>query len=115
MVHPEWQGGGYGSQLMEAYLAEIQAHMRHILRFELLPHQGNPKAIRFYERHGFVRESLAEKRIRTPKGHFEPEVTMVWFNPNFSEDSLKQYHAFLNHLIHQDLNPRNPCGGDSDV
>ena len=100
MVHPEWQGQGYGSQLMNAYLGEIKANLPHILRFELLPHQSNQKAIAFYERHGFVRESLASQRIRNPQGNFDSEVTLVWFNPNFSEESLKRYHAFLSRLSH---------------
>jgi len=100
MVHPEWQGKGYGSQLMDAYLEEIQANMPHILRFELLPHQGNQRAIKFYERHGFVRESLASQKIRNPQGNFDSEVTLVWFNPNFSEEGLKRYHAFLSRLSH---------------
>ena len=73
--------------------------MPHILRFELLPHQGNQRAIKFYENHGFVRESIARQKIRNIAGKFEPEVTLVWFNPNFSQESLKQYHAFLRRLI----------------
>ncbi len=85
MVHPEWQNRGYGSKLIDAYLSEIKSNMPHILRFELLPHQGNQRAIRIYERHGFATESLAQKKIRNPKGTFESEVTMVWFNPNFSD------------------------------
>jgi L-amino acid N-acyltransferase YncA len=100
MVHPEWQGRGAGSQLMDAYLGEIQANMLHILRFELLPHQSNPRAISFYERHGFVRESIACQRIRKPQGNFDSEVALVWFNPNFSEEGLKRYHAFLSRLSH---------------
>lgn len=100
MIHPEWQGKGYGSQLMDAYLEEIKANMPHILRFELLPHQGNQRAISFYEKHGFVRESLAQKKIRNPQGMFDSEVMLVWFNPNFSEEALTRYHAFLSCLSH---------------
>ncbi|MEG3436181.1 GNAT family N-acetyltransferase [Pannus brasiliensis CCIBt3594] len=99
MVHPEWQGKGYGGQLIDAYLREITANMPHILRFELLPHQSNPRAIEFYERHGFARESIASQKIRKPRGNFDSEVTLVWFNPNFSEEGLKRYHAFLSRPI----------------
>ena len=104
MIHPEWQGRDYGSKLINAYLQEISANMSHILRFELLPHQNNQKAIQFYKRHGFMQESLAEQKIRTPEKNFEPEVTLVWFNPNFSEDALQKYHAFLseNYTSHYD-------------
>ncbi|MEA5536815.1 GNAT family N-acetyltransferase [Crocosphaera sp. XPORK-15E] len=83
MLHPFWQNQGYGGQLIEAYLTEIQRNMPHILRFELLPHQSNQKAICFYERHGFVIESKARQKIRNQRGNLEAEVTMVWFNPNF--------------------------------
>ncbi len=99
IVHPEWQGKGYGGQLLDTYLSEIKSNMPHILRFELLPHQGNQRAIHFYERHGFVRESIAHQKIRRTDENFESEVTLVWFNPNFSLHSLKKYHAFLRHLI----------------
>ena len=99
IIHPEWQGREYGSNLINAYLEKIKANMPHILRFELLPHQSNQRAIRFYQRHGFVQESLAEQKIRNVKGNFEPEVTLVWFNPNFSKDALRKYHAFQRTLI----------------
>jgi len=95
MIHPEYQSAGYGGQLLDSYLEQIKSNMPHILRFELLPHQSNQKAIEFYERHGFVQESLAQKKIRHPKGTFEAEETLVWFNPNFSKDALKKYHSFL--------------------
>lgn len=108
LVHPEWQGKGYGHQLLNTYLGEIKSHMPHILRFELLPHQGNQRAIKFYEKHGFVRESIARQKIRKIDGQFEPEVTLVWFNPNFSEESLKKYHAFLRCLIDESLNEFRP-------
>ena len=67
MIHPEWQGRDYGSKLINAYLQEISVNMSHILRFELLPHQSNQKAIQFYKRHGFMQESLAEKKLEPPK------------------------------------------------
>ncbi|MBD2682866.1 MULTISPECIES: GNAT family N-acetyltransferase [Nostoc] len=95
IVHPEYQSAGYGGQLLDTYLEQIKSNMPHILRFELFPHQSNQKAIEFYERHGFVQESLAQKKIRHPKGTFEAEETLVWFNPNFSKDALKKYHSFL--------------------
>ncbi len=86
MIHPSWQNQGYGEKLMETYLKEIKQNMPHILRFELLPHQSNQRAIRFYQRCGFLIESLAHQKIRNWRGNFENEVIMVWFNPNFLEN-----------------------------
>jgi GNAT superfamily N-acetyltransferase len=100
MVHPDWQQHGYGKQLMIAYLQTIQSQMQHILLFELLPHQSNLKAIQFYKKLGFVQQSVAPERIRTISGNFESEVRLVWYNPNFSQTGLKQYHQFLDNLIH---------------
>lgn len=99
IVHPEWQGKGYGGQLIDAYLREIEANMPHILRFELLPHRSNTRAIEFYRKHGFRWESMAFQKIRKPQGNFDSEVTLVWFNPNFSEEGLKRYHALLSRPI----------------
>ncbi|ACB54482.1 hypothetical protein cce_5136 [Crocosphaera subtropica ATCC 51142] len=84
MIHPLWQNQGYGGKLLDSYLEEIKQNMPWILRFELLPHQSNTKAIRFYTRHGFIIESLAHQKIRNRRRNFEDEVTMVWFNPNFT-------------------------------
>jgi ribosomal protein S18 acetylase RimI-like enzyme len=99
IVHIEWQGKGYGGQLIDAYLREIKANMPHILRFELLPHRSNTRAIEFYQKHGFRCESMAFQKIRNLRGNFDSEVTLVWFNPNFSEEGLKRYHAFLSRSI----------------
>ena len=99
IVHPEWQGKGYGGQLIDAYLREIEANMPHILRFELLPHRSNTRAIEFYKKHGFRWESMAFQKIRKPQGNFDSEVTLVWFNPNFTEEGLKRYHALLSRPI----------------
>ncbi len=85
MIHPLWQNQGKGGKLLDSYLQEIKQNMPWILRFELLPHQSNIRAIRFYKRHGFVIESLAHQKIRNWSGNFEAEVTMVWFNPNASQ------------------------------
>jgi ribosomal protein S18 acetylase RimI-like enzyme len=99
IVHTEWQGKGYGGQLIDAYLREIKANMPHILRFELLPHRSNTRAIEFYQKHGFRCESMAFQKIRNLRGNFDSEVTLVWFNPNFSEEGLKRYHAFLSRSV----------------
>ncbi len=95
MVHPEWQEKDYGHQLLDAYLSEIKSHMPLILRFELLPHQGNQRAINFYERHCFVQEIFARQKIKNIAGKFEPEVTLVCFNPNFSTGKLKEIPCFF--------------------
>jgi L-amino acid N-acyltransferase YncA len=95
MIHPEWQGKGYGSQLMQAYLREIQRLLLHLKRFEVFPHHSNRKAIDFYLKHGFSIESVSEQKILNFSGNLESELTMVWFNPNFSSHSLHQYQLFL--------------------
>lgn len=95
MIDPGWQERGLGGLLLEAYLQEVQSHMAHIYRFELLPHQSNQRAIEFYEHHGFAKESEAVAKIRTTDGSFESEITLVWFNENFSEAQLQTYQADL--------------------
>ena len=95
MVAPAWQDRGLGGMLLETYLQAVRSTMPHIYRFEVLPHQSNQRAIEFYEHHGFLRESEAVAKIRTVEGTFESEVTLVWFNPNFSEEQLRIYHAEL--------------------
>lgn len=95
MIEPAWQARGLGSLLLEAYLDEVKSNMPHIYRFELLPHQSNEQAIAFYKRHGFRQEGEAVNKIRNAEGQFESEITLVWFNPNFSEKQLRAYHGEL--------------------
>lgn len=95
MVDPDWQDQGLGGMLLATYLQEIRTKMPHIYRFELFTHQSDRRAIEFYEHHGFLRESEAVAKLRTAEGTFESEVTLVWFNPDFSEAQLQAYQAEL--------------------
>ncbi len=95
MIDPDWQDRGLGGMLLGTYLQEVQATMPYIYRFELFTHQSDRRAIEFYEHHDFVRESEAVAKIRTAAGTFESEVTLVWFNPDFSEEQLQAYQADL--------------------
>ncbi len=95
LIDPDWQHQGFGSVLLESYLQDIQSTLLHIFRLEFQLHQTNHRGIQFLKHHGFVQESEAQGSIRTSKGEFEAEVTLVWFNSHFSEDKLKHYQAYL--------------------
>ena len=54
-VHPDAQGQGVGHALMAA-LCDWADHWGQVLRTELTVFVDNARAIRLYERHGFVQE-----------------------------------------------------------
>jgi ribosomal-protein-alanine N-acetyltransferase len=62
-IAPEFQGRGIGTALLAALEAEIAA--LGLPRAELETLAGNAKAIRFYERHGFVVAWRGEKFSQT--------------------------------------------------
>lgn len=55
MVRGDYHGRGVGSKLIAAILDLADNHLR-IERVELTVYTANPRAIRLYERHGFVPE-----------------------------------------------------------
>ena len=73
--------------------------MKHIYRFELLPHESNKKAMNFYLQNNFKIESTSKYRVLGINNNFEDEIKMVWFNKNFNQDSLSSYCNFLSQYI----------------
>jgi putative acetyltransferase len=61
-VHPDARGRGYGGRLLDDAVARARA--RGARRVELLVEADNPRAIRLYERHGFVKEGVLRGAFR---------------------------------------------------
>jgi len=61
-MHPSFRGRGFGSRIIEeiVYFARSQG----VRRLELLVETDNPRAIRLYEKHGFVREGILRGAVR---------------------------------------------------
>ncbi len=65
VVHPRWQNRGIGSSLMIKALDYIRSRNRKVV--ELWVGIGNYKAIRFYERFGFVKRGCMGRWLRMIK------------------------------------------------
>jgi putative acetyltransferase len=78
-VHPDWQGRGVGARLFEGLFAAAAAMTPAIERIELAVREGNPGAIRLYQRMGFVIEGHHPRRVRLPDGAVETDITMAKF------------------------------------
>jgi putative acetyltransferase len=78
-VHPDWQGRGVGARLFEGLFAAAAAMTPAIERIELAVREGNPGAIRLYQRMGFVIEGRHPRRVRLPDGAVETDITMAKF------------------------------------
>jgi putative acetyltransferase len=78
-VHPDWQGRGVGARLFEGLFAAAAAMTPAIERIELAVREGNPGALRLYQRMGFVIEGRHPRRVRLPDGTVETDITMAKF------------------------------------
>lgn len=61
-VRPDWQGSDVAHQLLNA--AILQAKARGFVQLELYVASDNPRAIRFYERAGFVLAGRMPRAVR---------------------------------------------------
>ena len=83
-IHPDYQGKGLGKKLFETLLNYITASRRDILRVELIAAESNSRAIKMYEKLGFIIEGKFERRIATPDNKLQADIPMAWFNPKYS-------------------------------
>lgn len=60
-VDREWRGSGIGSALIDALKSWADAHG--IMRIQGYVWATNPRALAFYERHGFVREGVCKAAV----------------------------------------------------
>jgi RimJ/RimL family protein N-acetyltransferase len=61
-MHPAYRGRGFGARAIEE-IADI-ARTKGVRRLQLLAETDNPRALRFYEKHGFVREGILRGAFR---------------------------------------------------
>lgn len=85
-VTPHYQGLGIGSMLMRALLRQVQHCHPHIERVELVVRESNRRAIHLYERLGFTREGLFQRRIRSVGGGYEADIPMAWLRREPTEN-----------------------------
>ena len=75
-MHPAFRGRGFGAKAVEE-IVHI-ARSRGVRRLELLVEADNPRAIRFYERNGFVREGVLRGAFRRAgEPHDVDEIAMA--------------------------------------
>ena len=85
VVHPDYQGKGFGKEIFSTFLSIVEKARPEIMRVELLARESSKKAISFYESLGFKIEGRFEHRIAAFTGGYEADIFMVWFNPGFRE------------------------------
>ena len=83
VVNPDFQSQGLGKIIFQSLLDKVSSERKDILRIELIARESNLKAIRFYQKLGFVIEGRFEKRIKSNNKNFEADIPMVWFNKNY--------------------------------
>jgi ribosomal protein S18 acetylase RimI-like enzyme len=89
VVHPSFQGQKIGKLIFEHFLAQVKEKLPHILRVELFVRENNAKAIRFYEKLGFIEEGRHKNKIKNMDNFLETPVEMTWFNPNYNNNSTQ--------------------------
>ncbi len=83
IVDPDYQGQGIGKRLFTEFFNIVDADFSHIHRIELYVRNFNDKAIRFYEKLGFINEGPQKNKILTKDGVLETPLHMAWFNPKY--------------------------------
>jgi RimJ/RimL family protein N-acetyltransferase len=105
MIEPSGIRQGHANKICKAYRDEVIRSMHHIRLVEIVPHCSNIHAIRLYEKIGFIRQTALPNKIRYVDGTFGNEIIMQCTNPNFCEQSLLQYHEYLQKLINDTPSP----------
>ena len=77
-VYPAYRGGGFGSRLVEAFLAWAARHGA--VRASVTAYAANEAALRFYARHGFAVRSVVADRLIDPTGRSKPAQAMNPYN-----------------------------------
>ncbi len=87
VVHPSYQGQGYGKKLFSFFLNEIKNNRPDILRVELETRASNKRAIALFEELGFEEEGLVRCKIRNADNTMEDAKTYSWMNPYFEAET----------------------------
>jgi ribosomal protein S18 acetylase RimI-like enzyme len=77
-VHPDFQGQGVGAALFEALFAEARK-LSGLTRVELMCREGNHRAVRLYQRLGFVIEGRFIRRVVLADGTVQDDLAMAKF------------------------------------
>jgi putative acetyltransferase len=78
-VHPDFQGQGIGALLFEVLFAEARKLTPELTRVELMCREGNHRAVRLYQRLGFVVEGRFVRRVVLADGTVEDDLAMAKF------------------------------------
>jgi len=78
LVHPNFQGKGFGKQLFLAFLEIIKNERPDILRVELESRSSNQKSLGLYRSIGFQQEGVMKNKTRNLDGGFEDSLLFAW-------------------------------------
>jgi RimJ/RimL family protein N-acetyltransferase len=78
VVHPNYKKNGVAKSFFMFLLNEVKLNRPDIRRIELIAKESNKAAIQFYEKIGFKKEGILERRIANSDGSFEADIIMAW-------------------------------------
>lgn len=73
----EYRGMGIGKALFKKFF-NIVNNREEVLRLEVLARESNPRAIKFYEKVGFIIEGRLKGRIKNYQGELEADLILGW-------------------------------------
>lgn len=100
---PDFEGKKAFVILIKEFFETIKKEYPHIKYVDGVPHSSNTTAIKEYLKNGYEIKGKLEGKILSDeeKGVFEDEVIIIWKNPNFNYEKLKEYHKYLNKYLEE--------------
>lgn len=83
VVHPAYQGKGFGKKIFQEFLNEVISCWPEIYRIELESRASNLRSIGLYKQLGFEQEGIMRNKTRNHDGTFEDSLLMAWMNPYY--------------------------------
>lgn len=97
---PDYEGKKAFVILINKFFETIRNEYPHIKYVDGVPHSSNTTAIKEYLKVGYeIKGTLKDKILNKDTRTFEDEIIILWTNPNFDYEKLKEYHEYCSEYL----------------
>lgn len=95
IVRSDYMGSMIVHRFCRTLFNEIKRTMPHIKYSRSVPHIINDRSLKLLQSIGMKQVARQPNAIMCKDGSFVDEVTLIWENPDFSQQALITYHKYL--------------------